>query len=382
MARFLGIAWNALLTAVVVTLLAGLFVAAMPPVYQATAIVRGSDDEMLQLQSASLLAEVTRTTSVDLTELRGWFEQLTEGEGGLDKITLLQQKLDIARGEKADWINITVEAQDAKSAAQLADGIAREYSRQRMRKTLSAEDRMQASRTADIAGTQLLGHLEQDPRLLDYPSALRALQTQIRQIEQKIEAIDKEITRLGVERSAASRGDTGALTEPGVVRVLQRLKSLEATQAGLAKKYGSAHQKMTAIQAQLAQANRSLADELEGFRKRLDQRITVHEQNRAQFGAEIETLQMQILALQASETRRQQLRLAHEKSLAQLQGLTDDTAVEAYASAVLPRNTLGSNQLLLVLLVFSATFVLVFLLLAATRRVETVISPRPESAPR
>lgn len=358
-----GKIWNALLTAIVVTLLAALFVAAMPPVYQAKATVRGSADDMLLIQSAEILELVSRTTKVRILRLRGWFEQLLEAGGDLDKITLLQQKLTVSRGQQSDWIDIIIEAQDPNVAAVLADEIAAAYSKKRSRSTLQTQERALAQQQAASLEMDLLRHLESDARLLNFAAASRALKNDMRQRDQKFDAIDKEIVRLSREKEAAAVGDTGALTEPGVVRSVERVVKVKMEQSALAMRYGPGHQKSTLMEARLSQANVELKDELNAFLQRVDQRIDVYLKNRMTFEKEKAALASQLMALERSQVEREGLRLRHDTALATLQGFTDDSVVQAFAKAVPPRNTFGSNQLLLLLSIFSSSFLFILVLL-------------------
>ena len=122
----LGILWNALLTASVVTLLAALFVAALPPVYRATAIVQGTSEDMLRMRSADFLEQVLKESKADTSDLVGWLEEVTSAKQQGSQ--LLQQKLFVSSGEETGWIIVTVEAQNADTAQKFANDIARIHS--------------------------------------------------------------------------------------------------------------------------------------------------------------------------------------------------------------------------------------------------------------
>ena len=117
--------WNALLTAVVVTLLAGLFVAAMPPVYLATATVKGDADGILIIRSGDLIAEVTRVVKPQPDDLRSWLQELTSES--TDVPTMLKQNLTVEARPGEGWLDITVQARVSVTAARLANEIASAY---------------------------------------------------------------------------------------------------------------------------------------------------------------------------------------------------------------------------------------------------------------
>ena len=380
MQTLVGKIWNALLTAIVVTLLVALFVAAMPPVYQAKATVRGSADDMLLIQSAEILEFVSRTTKVRISTLRGWYEQLLEAGGDLDEITLLQQKLTVRRGQQSDWIDIIIEAQDPKVAAVLADEIAAAYSKRRTRSVLQTRERALAQQQAESLEMDLMRHLESDVRLLSFAAAATALKTDMRQRDQKFDAIDKEVVRLNREKEAAALGDTGALTEPGVVRSVERVVKAKMEQSALAMRYGPGHQKFTSVAARLNQANIELQNELSAFAQRVDQRISAELKKRGTLEKEKAALELQLNGLERNRLAQERLELRHEAVLATLQGLAQGSAVQAFAKAVPPRNTFGSNQLLLLLSIFSAAFLFILVLLVF---IVPLISPssNPSSNP-
>lgn len=372
-----GKIWNALLTAIVVTLLVALFVAAMPPVYQAKATVRGSADDMLLIQSADILAFVARTTKVRISTLRGWYEQLLEAGGDLDEITLLQQKLTVRRGQQSDWIDIIIEAQDPKVAAVLADEIAAAYSKRRTRSVLQTRERALAQQQAASLEMDLMRHLESDARLLNFAATVTALKTDMRQRDQKFDAIDREVVRLNREKKAAALGDTGALTEPGVVRSVERVVKAKMEQSALAMRYGPGHQKFTLMAARLNQANIELQNELSAFAQRVDQRINAEFKKRGTLEKEKAALELQLNGLERNRLEQERLELRHETVLATLQGLAQGSAVQAFAKAVPPRNTFGSNQLLLLLSIFLAAFIFILVLLVF---IVPLISPSSNSS--
>jgi uncharacterized protein involved in exopolysaccharide biosynthesis len=361
MNSIVGVFWNALLTAIVVTLLAGLFVAAMPPVYRATAIVKGDTDDMLKIQSGDLLQGVIKTTKADLGQLEGWLEQLMSAR--TDPVNLLREKLTVSEGDDPEWVNISIEAQSANTASTLANDLAHLYLEQSARVQLSPEEKARLFTAVEESNSRLLSFLQQYPVLLNPGSERARLDVLVGQTEKKQQALMSSLDQFQAQRRAAAEGEIGALTEPGVVRASRRLDTLNLERAELAARYGSQHLKMSGQAARVQTASELLSDEIDAYRMRLTTKIaelgkqlTEVSRVRAKLADELGRFVDRQLALKGLE-------LAKESAVKKYEGMTEETKVELIADAVPPRNTFGVNQLMLLGFVFLVSFMLMVVLM-------------------
>ena len=357
----LGILWNALLTASVVTLLAGLFVAAMPPVYRATSIVQGTSEDMLRLRSADFLALVITESSATADELIGWVEQVTSAK--LEGVQLLQQKLFIAAGEQPGWINITVEAQNAETATAFANDIARVFTQSQLRVHLTAEEKAMLFKEVERIDAVLSAHVAQNPQLLRYSAVQERNSLEVSRLEQRIGQLREQQNQYRGLLKAMRSEELGSLDEPGVVRAWERLKSSEARYADLASRYGEQHQKMKASAAEREVALQQLQRELDAYDERLESRLESLRGEIAGLQLSLSQTEQTMLELDNKFSEYENLGLARETALARFEVMSEDESSEVFARAVTPGNTLGFNQVMLLSFVFLLSFMLMAVLM-------------------
>jgi len=353
--------WNALLTAIVVTLLAGLFVAAMPPVYQATAIVKGDSDTMLKLQSADLLLRVVRGTKADLGELEGWLEQLMSARA--EPVVLLKEKLTVSVGEDPEWVNVSVEAQSAKTASMLANEIAHLYLEQNARVRLSSEEKARLFVAVEESNARLLSYLKENPALILSSSGKARLDAQAEQSRKRQLALLDTLEQFEQQRLAAARGEIGVLTEPGVVRASQRLDALKLELAELTTRYGPLHQRMAGQKAEVRKAAELLGEALDAYQARIKLKILELERQLAEVDEAVIGWKVELDRFADQQLELKRLELEKEAAVRKFEGMTENSGVELVADAAPPRNTFGFNQLMLLGLVFLGSFMLMVILM-------------------
>jgi len=353
--------WNALLTAIVVTLLAGLFVAAMPPVYRATAIVKGDSDTMLKIQSADLLLGVVTATKADLGELEGWLEQLMNARA--QPVVLLKEKLTVSVGEDPKWVNVSVEAQSAKTASMLANELAHLYLEQNARVRLSPEEKARLFVAVEESNARLLNYLKENPALIIASSGKGRLDAQAEQSRKRQLALLDSLEQFEQQRLAAARGEIGALTEPGVVRASQRLDALNLELAELTARYGPLHLKMVGQKAEIRKAAELLGEALDAYQARIKLKILELERQLAEVDKAVTGWNVELDRFADQRLELKRLELEKEAAVKKFEGMTENSGVELVADAVPPRNTFGFNQLMLLGLVFLGSFMLMVILM-------------------
>ena len=350
--------WNALLTAVVVTLLAGLFVAAMPPVYLATATVKGDADGILIIRSGDLIAEVTRVVKPQPDDLRSWLQELTSES--TDVPTMLKQNLTVEARPGEGWLDITVQARVSVTAARLANEIASAYLSRVDQNNLTPEAMAMLFQPVEDAEAALVAFLDQHPELASFRAALQPLDRELQLRVRQVETVENKLAQIDEQRRAA-KSDVTQLREASVVRALQRRDSVKQRVAEMETRYGSQHQKMIAVRAELRETEQQLSRALVDFDTRLQQRGRDARAERAQAETALQLAKAEREALLEREARHQQLKLARESALARYNGITQEQKRYEFSEAVPPPNSLGFAQLVSLLAIFFVTFLAVFL---------------------
>lgn len=361
MSNSFAILWNALLTATIITLLAGLFVAAMPPVYRATSIVQGTSEDMLRLQSADFLAEVLVESSAKTDQLSGWLEQVTSAQ--LKGIQLLQQKLFVNPGEQPGWINIAVEAQSAETATAFANDIAKIFTRSQERVRLTPEEKAALFKEVTLLDERLAEMVTQSPQVLRYAAEQQRNTQEATRLRQRISQLRDEQNEYRESLQAVRRQQAGSLTEPGVVRALDRLKTYEARIADLASRYGEQHQKMRAALAERDVVTQQLQQALSAFDQRLESQLASKRDQIVRQQTALEQTERAISELDGRYAEYTNLVLARDTALARFERMNEASDSVVYAEAVTPGNTLGFNQILLLMFVFLVSFGLMIVLM-------------------
>lgn len=351
--------WNASLTATVVTLLAGLFVAAMPPVYQATATVKGEPDGILVIRSGDLLVEVLSKVTLKPGQLRGWLQTWTSEKE--DNLTLLKQSLTVESGEHEGWIDITIEASVAKTAAELANEISKIYLGRIENLKFTPEVRATLFKPVEALDEAIRAFTLANPNIANFKRELQAL-------DQKLILNSRTIDNLAVQLEALEKEKLNARTDPtqirdgAVIRALQRRDAQTVRNAELKTRYGERHQKMIEGEAGLGEAEKLLAEAIRDHLTRLDKKRQPLLDQRLAFENVAREIAKERHSLLSLEAEYQQLKLERESALARFSGLTTEQKRYDFSEAVPPPNSLGMSRLFLLAAIFVATFVLVFLL--------------------
>ncbi len=362
-----GVFWNALLTAVILTLLAGLFVAAMPPVYRATATVEADSEHRLLLQSAELLEEVAGTTDANLDELSGLFEQVFTAQP--DKVTLLASKMRVAAGAEPGWTTISVEARRSETAVQLADDIAAAFAARLTSSQLSPEQKALLFAEVTAVDEQIKSLADSNPAVLDYTVARARLAQQQRSYSAEQRTLLQQLNRSEQQLAAIRRGDHAAIRESGIVRAEQRLAAAKIRAAQLANRYGDGHQKMKAAEAEVDAAKALFQQVLTGFEATVLASLEKFKQQAQRLDNRLRALQGQARKLDADFADYKNLMLDRDSSLRRFEGLSDLETRPLVAAAVIPGSTFGVRQWQLLLAVFTLSFIAsVLLMLVSSRR--------------
>ena len=241
--------WNSVLTALVVSVLAGLFVAAMPPVYRATAIVKGDAEDMLLVSSGELLAEVMDTTAVPVEHLYGWFERYSEtgGEGP----TVLRQKLTVSKGSEINWINISVEGSHQDSVSQLANALARAFLDRVRQNELTVSAKEKLFEPVEKADEDIALFLSRHPEIVDLEGETGRIEAKIADVRRRMSADHRSQVYLAEQMTLAKNRVVANLDDNAVAHAARQRNVQKQTLAGIATRYGSKHMKFLAADAVL-----------------------------------------------------------------------------------------------------------------------------------
>lgn len=356
----LELAWNAFLTAAVVTLLAGLFVAAMPPVYRATATVQGNDNGQLLIQSADLLGQVLRETSADYKNLKGWYEQWVVAPK--DPERLLASKLTVTRGSADDWIEISVEAGEPATAAVFTNDIARAYLNRINVDNFTMEERTRLMQQVQAADDLLAEYLTAHPKVARIDAELSRLDQQLIQIADREERLNLNASDLASRLEIAQSGQAGGLEDANVSRQIGRLQQLRDQLLTLQQRYGSQHRTLQGHQQKIAEAEKAVSIALDDYRLRLlhqqgqlSESFTKLDEERAQVQQRYDELLLHGAEYEALSLRR-------ETALKGLQGMAEDDFAPAFEEAVPGVQALGISQATLLVSLFGSVFMVIFLL--------------------
>lgn len=353
--------WNALLTATAVTLLAGFFVAAMPPVYRATAVVKGDSDAMLKIQSGDLLQSVVGTTKADLGKLEGWLEQLMNASA--DPVVLLKEKLTVSVGADPDWVNVSVEAQSARAASILANDLAHLYLKRNAKARLSPEEKAYLFLAVEESNINLLAFLQTNPALINIAAEEARLDREVAQFQNQRQRLSSALQQSREQHLAVTKRELGRLTEPGVVRAAQRLQALKVELAALGARYGAQHVRMLGQHAEIRAATELLDEALGAYGARLELKILEYEGQLSQADEALVDRGIELDRLVNQQLELKSLELTKEAAVKKFEGMTEDFNVALVADAVPPRNTFGFNQLMLLGFVFLGSFMLMVILM-------------------
>ena len=162
----LGWIWNSLATATIITLLVGMFALALPKVHRATATVYGQSGDMLEIRSTAFLAGVVKESDLDFVGLQRFEDVLLGRRGPEDPVTRLAGNLQLTKGDGENWIDISIDAPDAKLAAAVANEVAKYYLR-KVAETDSPELDAAIIARLENAELVLLDYLNENPWMRD-----------------------------------------------------------------------------------------------------------------------------------------------------------------------------------------------------------------------
>jgi len=352
--------WNAFLTATVVTMLAGLFVAAMPPVYRATATVKGEPDGMLIIQSGELLGQVMQTSGIKPDDLYGWLEEWAGSD--VAGAVLLKQKLFVSAGAEPGWIDVTVEGRVAKSTAVLANEIVKAYLDRIRQNELTVEAKAALYQIVESRERELAGFLAANPRIVDFRNEKNRFDAELRGIDQRIAEQQRRYQQVESQITLARQGNVSETNDAAVKRVARERDMFASQLASLETRYGKQHKRIREAQAKLNEAENQLRQAFSSSLSRLS--VQARQVEAAIQAAESEKVQKNraIEQLLALEVQHQKYRMARQSALDQLNGMTQEQRRYEFSEATPPSNTLGFSQLLLLGGVFGGVFVLVQLL--------------------
>ena len=358
----LNVVWNALLSAAVITLLAGLFVAAMPPVYRATAVVEGDASDMLMLRSAQLLEQVVSTTQADLTQLPGWMEQLTNET--VDPLNLVRRKVFVAKGAEPGWIDVTVEASHAETASTLANEIARAYVAGKAVVRLNPEEKATLFKAVEAAEARLKAHTESFPMVLNFERESQRIDRQLTEAEQKVASLGSRQEALKAELAANQQSRMADLNDDGVLAALKQVEQAKVVLAELSTRYGERHMKMQSQEARVAAARKVLEERAQQYGEKLREQLSASETAVATAKREIRDYTDSLDELRQQHSTYRSLLLERESAFRKFEGMAEENTTEVFADAAPPGSSFGYSQLMLLMLVFVLSFLLMLVLVS------------------
>jgi uncharacterized protein involved in exopolysaccharide biosynthesis len=281
-----------------------------------------------------------------------------------EPVVLLKEKLTVSVGEDPEWVNVSVEAQSAKTASMLANELAHLYLEQNARARLSPEEKARLFVAVEESNARLLSYLKENPALIIASSGKARLDAQAQQIRKRqLLLLLDTLEQLEQQRLAAARGEIGVLTEPGVVRASQRLDALNLELAELTTRYGPLHLRMAGQKAEIRKAAELLGEALDAYQARIKLKILELERQLAEVDEAVIGWNVELDRFADQQLELKRLELEKEAAVKKFEGMTENSGVELVAEAVPPRNTFGFNQLMLLGLVFLGSFMLMVILM-------------------
>lgn len=358
MNNILKIVWNASLTALVITLLTGLFILAMPPTYRATSTIIADAGNQVLFRSADLLNEAIAETKIDALYLRSWTDALLDREA--DALNLLRQRLSVNHVADQGWFEVSVEAADPDIAALMANAVSTAFLRRTASSALPDEEREGLRTSLAEAEASIVSFTSANPNLRN-PAALEAsLDRQAADISNRIVRLETELVDARAEIEILRSGDLAPVSdEPETRRLLQRQQQLITRKADHSTRYGSRHQKMVALEAEIRAAEEMVNSHIARAETRalvalnaLSARIAEVEMERGKIEAERLAFIQLRSELNALQTDRDLLEV-------KLRGDSNSIDTSRYSAAIPPESSLGFGQIRLMMLIFAATFLIV-----------------------
>ena len=357
MSTALRILWNSLLTASAAALLAGLFVMAMPPVYQATATVRGESNDLLLVMSGDLLLQAFTAAGVPESDLDGWLEEFSgTGAKGVER---LQKNLHVTTGEQPGWIDISVEAANANSAALLANEIAKAYLDRTRINELTKDVRLALFSPVELADRQIAALLEQHTSLVDFRAEKTRLENELNINRQEVQVELNKKNYAEEQAMLASSKTLSDLNDPAAAHAARQVRVQQETLAVLSTRYGNAHSKFQEAEAALNSFEANLDDAFSQAAIRYEQRMSQIDRRVGELEGKKRELEIQIQDLLALLVQKEKLQMSRRSALDRFNGVTRSEERYEFAEAVPGSRAVAGSQVIVVAFVFAFVFLFV-----------------------
>lgn len=368
----LGWAWNSIATATIVTLLVGMFALALPRVHRATATVEGSPDAILEIRSAAFLSGVVENTSLKFDEL-GTFRDVAFGRNSADdRLTRLVKSMNVSPGEKGNWIDISVDAPDAELAAAVANEVARHYLRGSLQNQAPEMEAAILERL-ETAEAALRAYRNEVPEARNLSVRIAETINSIEQRELRRAELESEIERLKKHREQITEGDYESLLPEQSVRLaLNQRDQILLKREQLAARYGPHHQKMIAVNAELAGAEQRVDEELKRGGERTTQNIDLVSSQYGKVRGEIAEQKAALERLFEVESRVHSLEADRDAAERRYQSMVNKTIDQNFAAAVVPEDLIASRLLEILSIVFIASVLIIGAALMLRYRMQSV----------
>ncbi len=361
---FITVVWSSLATAFIVTLLAGMFLLALPKVYRATATVAGTGDAVLYIRSEAFLSGVVSESNLPINELETFQDVLLRRKGPDDRVARLIENMTVEKDPFESWIDISIDAPDAELAADVANAVARRYVLSRAEDEDSSELERQASQNV----TDAIAELEAFNSEHGGRAALEAAHAeQLRQqaaLDVERQHLEQQLEARRVHVGQVQDGDFESLMDDqSFAMVLSQRNQKQLNYDQLQTRYGKQHQKMVAAEAELATAETMLRTQAMVSSKRLTQEIKRIQTQQRDLELRVSSLE-EMKAGSANRLKTlNDLEQAVQEAKTEFDSVTQQLSAESYAKAIVPRDLISTQLLWMLAGVFGVTTVLVSVIL-------------------
>jgi uncharacterized protein involved in exopolysaccharide biosynthesis len=351
----LNIAWHALLTAIVVSLISGLFLLGLPQVYQAKAKVVGTTEDLLLLDSAEVLEAALKSSRVEARFLERWQDSLFFQSSSA--LSLLKESIEVRRSKDTGLIEIAVNARDPGVAATLANAVVEAFLKKVKELSVTPETKALLSARVDEVESDKQEFLAVHPEARDFAGQRQELSAEQSRLNREQHALTRRMLSQEEKIQQADSGDMAAYrAEPGVQQASRQFDQLRLQHAQLKVRYGSQHQKMIELNSKVNAAQELLDREVEAAKQRIERQGLKLRDEQAALESAQSDLEIRTTALNKTESAWQRLEARHASAIRQYESGNLPERERRYASAAPPESVLGLSLLERLALVFAVTF--------------------------
>lgn len=336
--------WNALLSAIAVTVLGALLLLGLPQQYRATAAIEGDASDLVTLRSADFLSDIVGDVDMPTNVLNSWQDQWL----GIERTTinLLVDAVEYHRTSNG-LIEINVTSRNPEFSATLANRIAKAY--------LTAHRHPSDAATTDPEASLLKNQLDLAKTTLAQQPPEKLVNRQLDRVNSILDTLHAQQRQVEQEINALAAGDQDAYANSrSLARLLSERREVVEKLTRLGTRYGPRHQSIIAASQQRDAFHQQIEESVQQVlaRQRADlldvkHHITTRKDERGSL----------VDALKARRTLEAQILTLEEKLNVTIN--TDGHQPE-FAAAVVPEGALGIHSMTTLLVVFLTAFVLIF----------------------